>query len=155
MKSLPAAGTLTALLLAALGCAAPAWAGLGGDVASIEADRTALKGALTTASSGAYEVRTIATAGGGLVREYLRGDGTVFAVSWRGPTIPDLRVLLGTYYPRYAQGAAAASHAGGHRHFAVRQPGLIVESSGRLRAFRGRAWDPQLLPQNFSAADIN
>lgn len=155
MKSPPAGGTLTALLLATVCCATPAWAGLGGDIASIEADRAALKGALTTAPSGGYEIRTIATAGGGLVREYLRGDGTVFAVSWHAPTIPDLRVLLGSYYERYARGAAAASHAGGHRHFAVRQPGLVVESSGRLRAFSGRAWDPQLLPKNFSAADIN
>jgi hypothetical protein len=154
VKSLPARGTLTALLVATLCCATPAWAALGGDVTSIEADRMALKGALGAASASGYEVREIASAGGALVREYLTADGRVFAVSWHGPTIPDLRVLLGAYYERYAQGAAAASHAGGHRNFAVRQPGLVVESSGRLRAFTGRAWDPQLLPQNFSPADI-
>jgi hypothetical protein len=142
------------MLVIGLGCAAPAWAALGGDAASIEADRTVLQGALATASSGGYQVREITTAGGAMVREYLTGDGTVFAVSWHGPTIPDLRVLLGSYYERYAQGAAAASHAGGHRHFTVREPGLVLESGGRLRAFIGRAWDPQLLPQGFSPDDI-
>jgi hypothetical protein len=36
----------------------------------------------------------------------------------------------------------------------VEQPGLVVESNGRMRAFYGRAWDPALLPANFSVADI-
>ena len=154
MKSPCTRGLPTGLLFAALAGAAPAWAALGGDAASIEADRAQLKGALAVSAAGAYEVREIATAGGGRVREYLSADGRVFAVSWRGPTIPDLHQLLGAYYARYAQGAGAASHAGGHRHFAVRQSDLVVESSGRLRAFAGRAWDPKLLPQDFSAADI-
>ena len=154
MKSLCTWGLPAGLLVAAMSCAAPAWAALGGDAASIEADRAQLKGALAVSAAGAYEVREIATTGGGLVREYLAADGRVFAVSWRGPTIPDLRQLLGAYYAHYAQAASAASHAGGHRHFTVRQPDLILESSGRLRAFAGRAWDPKLLPQDFSAADI-
>ena len=105
-------------------------------------------------AAGAYEVREIATPGGGLVREYLTAGGRVFAMSWRGPTIPDLRQLLGAYYARYAQGASTASHAGGHRQFTVREPDLVLESGGRLRAFAGRAWDPKLLPRDFSAADI-
>lgn len=155
MKSLHIRGMLTASLVVGLTCAAPAWATLGGDAASIEADRTVLKGTLTSAAAADYAVREIATAGGGVVREYLTADGKVFAVSWHAPTIPDLRVLLGSYYESYAQAAAAASHAGGHRHFAVRQPGLILESSGRLRAFIGRAWDPRLLPPGFSTDDLN
>jgi hypothetical protein len=31
---------------------------------------------------------------------------------------------------------------------------VVVESSGRTRAFFGRAWAPALLPQNFSLKDI-
>ena len=143
------------LLLAGLACATPAWSALGRDSASVEADRALLKGALTVSSAGGYEVREIATEGGGVIREYLGADGKVFAVTWRTPTIPDLRQLLGPYYERYAQGAAAASHAGGKRHFTVAQPGIVVESGGRLRAFVGRAWDPGLLPPNFSARDLN
>ncbi|MGP8034699.1 MAG: DUF2844 domain-containing protein [Steroidobacteraceae bacterium] len=154
MKSLRTWRLPTALVCAGLTCSASAWAALGGDVASVEADRTQLQGALAVSSAGGYEVREITTVGGGVVREYLTADGKVFALSWHGPTIPDLRQLLGAYYARYVQGAAAASHAGGHRHFTVTQPGLVLESSGRLRAFTGRAWDPQLLPQSFSADDI-
>ncbi len=154
VKSPLVGGLLTCLLLAGLACTAPAWGALGRDSASVEADRALLKGALTVSSAGGYEVREIATEGGGVVREYLGTDGRVFAVSWHGPTIPDLRQLLGPYYERYAQGASAASHAGGHRHFTVAQPEIVVESSGRLRAFVGRAWDPRLLPPDFSARDI-
>src|SRR2546429_3562661 len=52
--------------------------------------------------------------------------------------IPDLRQMLGGYYGQYEQ-AASAPHLGGHRHLAIEQPGLVVQSSGRMRAFYGRA----------------
>ncbi|HEY2274548.1 MAG TPA: DUF2844 domain-containing protein [Steroidobacteraceae bacterium] len=144
---------LFALMAAALGSAAPSMAALGGDVSSVEADRASLKGALTGFRSGqSYGVHELTTASGVHIHEYVAG-GKVFAVSWQGPVIPDLRQVLGAYYATYAQ-AAAAPHAGGHRHLRVEQPGLVVESNGRMRAFYGRAWDPALLPANFSVADI-
>lgn len=144
---------LFTLMAAALGSATPALAALGGDVSSVEADRASLKGALTGFTTvGAYGVHELTTTSGVHVREYVAG-GKVFAVSWQGPVIPDLRQVLGAYYATYAQ-AAAAPHAGSHRHLKVEQPGLVVESNGHMRAFYGRAWDPALLPANFSVADI-
>jgi len=144
---------LTPLAAAALASASPAMAALGGDVSTVEADRVALRGALTAFSAvHGYGVHEMTTASGVHVREYL-AEGKVFAVSWHGPVIPDLRQMLGAYYASYAQ-AASAPHAGGHRHLKIEQPGLVVESNGRMRAFYGRAWDPALLPANFSAADI-
>jgi hypothetical protein len=142
-----------ALMATALGSASPVMAALGGDVSSVEADRAYLKGALTGFRTvQGYGVHELTTAAGVHVREYVAG-GRVFAVSWQGPVIPDLRQVLGTYHATYAQ-AAAAPHAGGHRHMKIEQPGLVVESNGRMRAFYGRAWDPALLPANFSVADI-
>ena len=152
VKALQKALLLT-LTAAALGSAAPAMAALGGDVSSVEADRVSLKGALTGFRAGqSYGVHELTTASGVRLREYVAG-GKVFAVSWQGPVIPDLRQVLGAYYATYAR-AAAAPHEGGHRHLKVVQPGLVVESSGRMRAFSGRAWDPALLPASFSVADI-
>ena len=152
MNSLNAALAFT-VMAAALGAASPARAALGGDVASVEADRASLKGALTGYRTiQSYGVHELTTASGVHLREYVAG-GKVFAVSWQGPVIPDLRQVLGAYYATYAQ-AAAAPHAGGHRHLRVEQPGLVVESNGRMRAFYGRAWDPALLPASFSVADI-
>jgi hypothetical protein len=139
--------------VAGLASASPAFAALGGDTSSIDADRVSLKGALTSFSTvKGYAVHEITTAAGVHVREYL-SDGKVFAVSWQGPFIPDLQRMLGAYYARYAQ-AASAPHAGSHRHLRIEQPGLVVESNGRMRAFYGRAWDPALLPQSFTVADI-
>jgi hypothetical protein len=148
---LPVAMLLAAILSAA--AASPARAALGGDSSSVEADRVSMKGeARVTAVSG-YEVREITVPGGTLVREYLTPAGKVFAVSWRGPYMPNLRQLLGSYFARYTQAGRSAPHTG-HRHFAVQEPDLVVQSNGRTRAFYGRAWDPTLLPPNFSAADI-
>ena len=139
--------------MAGLALAPPVFAALGGDASSIEGDRVSLKGALASFSTvRGYGVHEITTPAGVHVREYLAG-GKVFAVSWQGPVIPDLRQMLGAYYAGYAQ-AATAPRAGGHRHLRIEQPGLVVESNGRMRAFYGRAWDPSLLPQNFAVADI-
>ncbi len=145
-------GLLT-LALGSLSLAPPAGASLGADLRSVEADRAALNGQLAVSSAGGYEVREITTPAGVHIREYLTAGGTVFALSWPGPVRPDLRQVLGSYYARYAQ-AAAAPHVGGHRHLTVEQPGLVVESNGRMRAFYGRAWDPALLPAHFPVADL-
>jgi hypothetical protein len=141
-------------LVVAVTVAAPAFAALGGDATSVQADLVRMKGALRTTSSTAFTVHEITTSYGTVVREYLTPGDKVFAVSWRGPVIPDLRQMLGTYYGQYEQ-AASTPHVGGHRHLAIEQPGLVVQSNGRMRAFSGRAWAPDLLPQNFSANDIN
>ena len=154
MKSPPRASLLTVLGLVALGSTAPAIATLGGDVSTIDADRASLKGALSAFSTvKGYGVHEITTPAGVHVREYVSSNGQVFAVSWDGPVIPDLGQMLGAHYASYAQ-AASAPHPGNHRHLRIEQPRLVVESNGHMRAFYGRAWDPALLPLNFSAVDI-
>jgi hypothetical protein len=138
-------------LLAAL-AAAPAFAALGGDVSSVQADLAHMKGAIRVTTNAAVTVHEISTAYGLTVREYAGADGTVFAVSWSGPVNPDPRQLLGNYYPQFAQ-AASTTH-GNHRRLNIEQPGLVVQNVGRLRAFAGRAWVPSMLPVNFSIDDI-
>jgi len=149
---------LTAALLSSIVLTAaavtPAFAALGGDSTTVQADVARMKGALRITSSAGVTVHEIRTSYGTVVREYLTPGDKVFAVSWHGPVNPDLRQMLGDYYPRYEQ-AASAPHPGGHRHLAIEQPGLVVQVSGRMRAFQGRAWVPGLVPQNFSVHDID
>jgi hypothetical protein len=141
-------------LLAAL-AAAPAFAALGGDVSSVQADLAHMKGAIRVTTNTAVTVHEISTAYGTSVREFMGADGKVFAVSWSGPVNPDLRQVLGGYYPQFAQAASAAHAAhGDHRHLNIEQPGLVVQNVGRLRAFAGRAWVPSMLPVNFPIDDI-
>jgi hypothetical protein len=154
VKAFKTGSLVVTLAVAGFATASPALAALGGNLSSIDADRASLKGAVTAFSTvKGYAVHEITTAAGVRVREYLTSAGKVFAVSWQGPFIPDLRQVLGPYYARYAQ-AASGQHASGHRHLRIEQPELVVESNGRMRAFYGRAWNPALLPPNFTAADI-
>jgi uncharacterized protein DUF2844 len=145
--------TLACSLAVATLFSVPALAGLGGDPASVEADRASLKGALRVTSGASYGVHEIQTSDGMRVREYLSSAGKVFAVSWRGAGIPDLRQMLGSYYPQFEQAASAPHY--NHHHLSVQTRDVIVQSSGHTRAFFGRAWVPALLPQNFSVNAIN
>jgi hypothetical protein len=139
--------------LALLGAAAaPALAALGGNPESVQAEQARMKAALRLSTTGGITVHEISTGDGSSVREYAGADGRVFAMAWNGPGNPDLKRLLGNYYARYQQ--AGASAHGNHRHLAIKQPDLMFENSGRMRAFAGRAWVPALLPQNFSTDDI-
>ena len=95
----------------------------------------------------------IASAAGIVLREFVGTDGKVFAVSWSGPVesgpAPGARRLL-----RPLLQAAATTPHSNHRQLMINQPELVVQNSGRMRAFTGRAWVPGMLPQNFSVADI-
>ena len=139
-------------MFAAVSVSAPALAALGGDVTSVETDRVSMKGALRVTPRIDYSVHEIQTSAGIVIREYTSAQGQVFAVSWRGPGIPDLRQMLGSYYGEFAQARSEPHY--NHHHLTVRTAGVVVESSGRTRAFSGRAWAPALLPQNFSLKDI-
>ena len=147
-------GALLSSIVLTAAAATPAFAALGGDGTTVQADVARMKGALRITSSAGVTVHEITASYGTVVREYLTPGDKVFAVSWHGPVNPDLRQMLGDYYGQYEQ-AASAPHPGGHRHLAIEQPGLVVQVSGRMRAFVGRAWVPGLVPQNFSVNDIN
>ena len=145
--------TLFCSITLASGFSAPALAALGGDAASVEADRASLNGALRVSASDSFTLHEIQTPGGLTVHEYLSPQGKVFAVSWRGRGIPDLRQMLGSYYGQLEQ-ATSVPHRD-HHHLAVQTPELVVQARGHVRAYSGRAWVPTLLPQNFLVSQIN
>jgi hypothetical protein len=130
----------------------PAFAALGGDVESIRADQAAFNAAPAIADKSGYSIYTLQTPAGLTVREYLAANGTVFAVAWEGPMLPDLKRLLGGYYARYT--SAPRTHPGGHGHRGVHQDDLVVESGGHMRAFFGRAYLPKALPAGVAASEI-
>lgn len=143
----------SALIVTAV-TAAPAFAALGGDAASVLTDRDRTHGTLHISAAASYSVHEITTASGTTVREYLTPAGKVFGLAWRGPFMPDLRQFLGVYYTHYQQAARAAAVRTSSRHVEVQAPDVVVHSSGRMRAFYGRAWAPALVPQGVSTEDI-
>lgn len=130
-----------------------ALAALGGDVASISEDRVQIKASGRIVAADRYTVHEMVTPAGTTVREYAGAGGQVFAVTWSGPSMPDLRQLLGAYFGDYATAGhadaePASAHAPGtnHAHRSLRRSGLVVHSTGHQRAFSGKAYLPSMIP---------
>ncbi|HEY2020548.1 DUF2844 domain-containing protein [Paraburkholderia sp.] len=119
--------------------------------------RSASGAASSTASSASsYTVRETTLGNGTVVREYLGTDGVVFGIAWHGPQMPDLSVLLGSYFPQYVASVKAVRAARGNTRgpVSVAQSGLVVRSGGHMGAFSGVAWLPSALPAGVSGSDI-
>ena len=145
----------------AIGCAlglaslTPAMAALGGSADSVRADSAALRGQLRSTGLVPYDVQQI-DSGSLTVREYVTRTGQVFAVTWRGPLLPNLQQLLGSYYARFQAAAVAAHQAspGIHRQLSLVRPDLVLLSAGRMRDFHGVAYLPALVPAGVSVSEL-
>lgn len=139
-----------ALLIVAISGAypLPARATLGEDEASAQADSAQLRGRRARRVEAGYAVHDIELESGTVVREYVSPGGKIFAVAWRGPTLPDLAQVMGeAHYQTFRQ--APATHHVLRRLRAVQRDDLVVHSAGRPRAFSGYAYVPALLPPGF------
>jgi hypothetical protein len=133
------------VLVAALAAAAlPGWAVLGGSAESVAADQLRLQAKRSVVETQNYTLHLISLDDGTLIREYVTPAGKVFGVSWSGPTIPDLSQLLGSYNAEFQN--AVHTKTGRRRNAAVHDTDLVVESSGHMRAFYGRAYLNSMLP---------
>jgi len=127
-------------------------AALGGTLDTVTDDEARMHAARTITGRAGYEVHELVLASGTVVREFVAPSGIVFGVAWQGPFKPDLSQLLGGYFPRLA--TAAKGQHGDHRMLRLNVDDLVIESGGRMRAFAGRAFVPQLLPAQVPAGDI-
>jgi hypothetical protein len=143
----------TLVLLAAIAAAAlPGMAVLGGPVESVATDQVKFQAKRAVIHNREYTVHVISGADGTLIREYVTPAGKVFGVSWTGPVMPDLSQLLGTYNTELHNTLHTKR---GHRNSAVvRNPDLVVESSGHLRAFQGRAYLNSMLPSGVTQETV-
>jgi Protein of unknown function (DUF2844) len=132
-----------AMLGASCALSFAAHATLGQNVSTVESDQTSLHAIAHTATTqNAYSVQSLTMPSGTQVREFVASNGTVFGVAWEGPTLPDLRALLGSSFNAYV--AATATRRG--TPLAVSSSDLVVVSGGHLRAFAGHAYLPQAVP---------
>lgn len=102
-----------------------------------------------------YTIHESGLDSGTTVREYATPSGVVFAVSWRGPVLPDLSVLLGDYFNAFREEAQQARLAG--RRGApvnMERDALVVRSNGRMRNFFGHAYAPDLIPGDVNIKDV-
>jgi len=133
----------------------PAFAGLGEDVSSIQGDQVHMQGSLRITQAQAYSLHEIQAPTGTIVREYVSASGKVFGVAWQGPWPPDMRQILANYFGQFEQAAQVqvSSHAG-RRPLFISEPGFVIETSGHMRSFAGRAYIPEMVPQGVSAESI-
>jgi Protein of unknown function (DUF2844) len=128
--------------------ASPARASLGGSEATVEIDRQQVGATLRVIPSSAYIVHELQVPSGTVVREYVSPAGNVFGVAWQGPSMPDLRQLLGAYFDQYVEASSARKARG---PISIERAGLVLQSGGHMRAFVGRAYIPAALPQGVVA----
>src|ERR1700722_2514901 len=99
-----------------LGAARTGHATLGGDVISVAGNHQHLGGiGGVHVLKLAYGERHELTLPSGLVvHEFVSPTGAVYAVTWRGPRMPDLRELLGPYFTQI-ESRDAFPHNGHHQ----------------------------------------
>ncbi|WP_459719792.1 DUF2844 domain-containing protein [Paraburkholderia sp. 2C] len=114
----------------------------------------------SSGASGAasYTVRSTTLATGTVVREYVDGNGQVFAACWKGPAYPNLSEIFGSdYYQQYVDGARAAQATRGgvaRGPSTVEQGGLVVRAGGHMGSYIGCGYLPALMPPGVTANDI-
>jgi hypothetical protein len=134
-------------LLAPLSC----FAALGGNLNSVLADQIQFQGSVKVTQMASFEIHEIrpqtgATAGT-VIREYVSPAGTVFAVTWQGEWLPNMRQLLGTYFQQFTDAVKQQSSAHmGRRPLHIAQPDFALQMTGHMRSYAGRAYLPAILP---------
>ena len=142
------------LLLVSCFCL-PAMAALGGDLNSVQDDATQMKATVKVQHKPAYDIHEITDKSKTVVREFVSPDGRVFGVAWQGPFLPSLSQILGSYLQQYHDAVEQEHAKGPGRHpLMIHQSGLVVETSGHMRAYYGRAYVPDLLPQGVAAEEV-
>ncbi len=100
---------------------------------------------------GSYTVHAYSLSSGTNVHEYADASGVVFAVTWQGPQIPDLRQLLGTHFDQYAATAAVSRR---RAPVVLNDAHLVIHSGGHQRAFSGQVYLPEWMPAGVSERDL-
>jgi Protein of unknown function (DUF2844) len=121
-----------------------AHATLGSDAASVALNQQHLGGARQVQKLAQGERHELRLPSGIVVREYVAPGGAVYAITWSGPRMPDLRELLGSYFTQLAR-RDSRPH-GGHHRMTMTGTDLEIRSMGHGRTFTGRAWVPSLVP---------
>ncbi len=138
-------------VLAALFIHCGSWAALGGAPANLGPQAMATRSSTVSSGMATYTVLRKELDSGTTVHEYVDAGGTVFAVSWSGPFLPDLKEILGVHFEALTVEAVRRKDARRSR-LEVRSSDVVIESSGQMRALQGRAWLPSKLPPGFDAS---
>jgi hypothetical protein len=93
-----------------------------------------------------YVLQEYTEISGSQIREYRNLLGQVFAVAWSGPVLPDLKKLISE---KYFDDSILVGPQLSNRVISTKKGSLVVKSQGRMRFFKGYAYDLNILPGQF------
>jgi hypothetical protein len=137
----------------------PVQAMLGGSSSTIGMDgapvpsSVAARAGLSGSNAAGVSLQSVLTPEGVTVNQYV-AQNRVFAVSWGGQVMPDFSLLLGPYFPAFKQAAQNRPRLGRNTPLAVETQDLVVHSYGHMRAFKGMAYIPSMVPSGFDITRI-
>jgi hypothetical protein len=131
------------------------FASLGGNLESVQSDQAKMMANRNSREALRYTVHEMKTPAGVVIREYVSSAGRVFGIAWQGPFLPDMRQLLGSYFPQFSAAAKRQreSHVGRHL-LNIQEQGLVAEANGHMRAYSGRVYVPTLLPEGVDGHEV-
>ena len=137
-----------------------AWAALGGapqsgSVVPTQPGSSGARKLLQRVPNAPYTVHESTLPSGTTVQELSLANGTVFAVIWSGPTLPNFDALLGARSSTLDQHLAQRRQQGRRGSpVALNSPPLVLHSGGRMRDFAGYAYAPDLVPPDVRMQDV-
>jgi hypothetical protein len=137
----------TVLLMLMMG-SFPAWAALGENVSSVDSDAQALGAQHVMVAKVGYNMHQITLRDGSVIKEFVSPAGTVFGVSWKSHSMPNLPQLLGSYLTNLQLGQRTRVIP--RRGVTIQGNDFVFTNFGLTGSFHGRAWVPSLVPANLT-----
>lgn len=122
---------------------------LGGNPDSVLTEQKEFNSQLTTNSQNGLMILIQTLPSGTIVKQYASSTDVIFAVSWSGPSLPNLQTLFGNYFKDYL---AAIKQSRGV--ISINTEGLIIQSAGMMGAFQGYALLPKQAPSGFNSKSL-
>jgi hypothetical protein len=89
------------------------------------------------------------------ITEYINSSNQVFAITWVGTFHPELDKILGTNYLNiYENNRSKVKHQGKRNSINLNNSGLVVKKFGHMGHLRGKAYDPNLVPNGVNINDL-
>ena len=140
-------GNLFCILV--LGLPMFAQAELGGNLASIMQEQKFFGSTLTISPQSNYTIYIQNISPDLVIKEYVSNSGNIFGVAWKGSTLPNFQILLGSYYSNYL-----SAQQQNPRSVFSQDNNLVIESGGVMGGYIGRAYLPKQLPTGLAPSAI-
>ena len=146
-------GAVAALLVTLALAPAFSYGALGRQAESTDVDQKMLQARKAIRPGAEFTVHELTLPSGTVVREFVGPDGRVFAIAWRGPTLPDLKQIFGDDNLQTFLSSPPAQRSP-RKSRTVRSQDLVVHSTGSARFFTGFAFIPSMMPRSVREEDI-